>query len=81
MGVVGLVLVALFLTFADFSQRADAAMYILLAMLCSCGMTLSVLSLVRERTKLFGYVGFIGAFLYLVATLTSEVVSAIGPMI
>ncbi len=81
LGVIGLVLVAAFLIIADFDDGASGGGYLLLALLCAGGMSLSVLSLVREQTKLFGYVGLVGAFLYLVATLTSQVVSAFGPMI
>lgn len=79
-GVLGLVFVSAFLTLADFESRVGVGAYLLLAFLCVAGMALSVLSLARERTKLFGYVGLIGAFLYLIATLTSEVLFAAGMM-
>lgn len=80
LGVLGLAFVSAFLLLADFGQRFTMGSYLLLGVLCAAGMTLSLFSVARERTKLVGYVGLLGAFLYLVASLTSAVLSAIGPM-
>jgi hypothetical protein len=73
LGVIGLVLVAAFLTLADVVPAHTFPFTLLLVGLCAAGMALSVLSLVREGTKLFGYLGLIGAFMYVMGLLTSFV--------
>jgi Na+/H+ antiporter NhaA len=80
LGMLGLAFVSVFLMLADFDKSANVAAFMLLGFLCIAGMALSVLSLARERTKLFGYIGLLGAFLYLIASLTSAVLAAAGAL-